>query len=369
MRGFFKWFRGDSANESQTGDIMSFDFAGWWSAWGVTVLRALLILLLGLITGYLVRKLTDRMVDRAEQSEDRKSAQRQQTLSVFLKSVARVVIVGLVVVLILSEFGVEIGPIIAAAGVAGIAIGFGAQTLVQDFLGGTFMLTEGYLRVGDVVEVNGKAGLVEEISLRLLVLRDFGGNVHVIPNGEIRTFTNMTYQYSRALIEVGVAYREDNVRVEQILQEVGEQIAAEMSDVIEEGPEIFGIDAFADSSINWRVRFQTKPIQQWSVARAYRRALKQRFDDEGIEIPFPHRTLYFGEAHDGSAPFLHTKLYNPEGQPPEGHRLDERDLDAPRPQDPEAQQRLGRSVDDFTDAPPSERLKQRSRSMGGEGEA
>ncbi|MCB2213484.1 mechanosensitive ion channel family protein [bacterium] len=299
---------------------MEFDFAAWWGKWGMNLIHVGVILILGIIAGVVVRKLTDRMVAKAESLEDRRSAQRHKTLSVFLKSVAKVVILALVGVLILGEFGVEIGPLIAAAGIAGIAIGFGAQTLVQDFLGGTFLLTEGYVRVGDVLEVNGKAGLVEDISLRLLVMRDFAGNVHVIPNGEIRTITNMTYRFSRALIEVGVAYREDNDKVVRIMEEVGNEIAEEMKDVIEAGPEIFGIDSFGDSAINWRVRFQTKPIEQWNVARAYRRRLKRRFDEEGIEIPFPHRTVYMGENHDGTAPFLHTKMYRANGQEPEGHR-------------------------------------------------
>lgn len=327
---------------------MNFDFATWWEASGTSIVRALIIILLALITGFALRKFADRMARKAEQIDDRRSAQRQQTLSVFLRSAVRVLVIGLAAVLILAEFGVEIGPILAAAGVAGIAIGFGAQTLVQDFLGGLFLLTEGYVRVGDVVQVNDKAGLVEEVSMRLLVLREFGGNVHVIPNGEIRTITHMTYQYSRALIDVGVAYREDSDHVVRIMEEEGKALAEEMSDVITEGPEIFGIDSFGDSAINWRVRFTTKPIQQWGVARAYRRRLKARFDAEHIEIPFPHRTLYMGESHDGSAPFLHVKRYDPNGTKPEGHA-------GVAPEDPTPHPSTSRPTGDYPGADVEER--------------
>ncbi len=299
---------------------MDFDIALWWNTWWPNLLRATIIIVLGLLIGRLARSLTDKLLHKAQEVDDRLSLQRAKTISVFLKSVIRVVVLGLIVMLILSEFGVEIGPIIAAAGVVGIAVGFGAQTLVQDFLSGTFLLTEGYLRVGDVIEVNGKSGTVEDINLRLVIIRDFAGDVHVIPNGEIRALTNRSYKFSRAVIEVGVAYRENTDKVVAIMERVGEELAKEMPDVIDNGPEIFGIDSFGDSAINWRVRFQTKPTQQWGVARAYRRRLKNAFDEAGIEIPFPHRTIYMGENHDGSAPFVHAKLYRPEGQQPEAHR-------------------------------------------------
>jgi moderate conductance mechanosensitive channel len=299
---------------------MEFDFAAWWVEWWPTMLRTTLIIVLGLIVGKVARSLTEKLLHKAQAVDDRLSLQRAQTITVFLKSVIRVVILGLIIVLILGEFGVEIGPIIAAAGVVGIAIGFGAQTLVQDFISGTFLLTEGYLRVGDVIEVNGKSGVIEDISLRLVVMRDFAGDVHVIPNGEIRTITNKSYKFSRAVIEVGVAYRENTDQIVAIMESVGNELAAEMKGSITAGPEIFGIDSFGDSAINWRVRFTTRPTEQWGIARAYRRKLKVAFDEAGIEIPFPHQTIYMGENHDGSAPFLHAKMYQAGGQAPEAHR-------------------------------------------------
>lgn len=273
------------------------------SQWAPVVLRIVLILAISWIIWWLLSRLIAKISVRTAKSSY-PTAQRMNTLSSLMQSAVGVGILTLAITLVLGELGINLGPVIAAAGVVGLAIGFGAQSLVKDVLNGFFFLLEGHVRVGDVIEAAGKTGLAEQITLRTLVLRDFEGKVHVIPHGEITTVTNLTKDYSRALINVGVAYREDHDYVMQVLQEEGEKLRDDptFNRVILDGPEVFGIDAFNDSDLLFKVRFMTKPLEQWNVARAYRRMIKRRFDQEGIEIPFPHTTLYFGVEKDGTAP-------------------------------------------------------------------
>jgi small conductance mechanosensitive channel len=199
--------------------------------------------------------------------------------------------------MILKELGIEIGPILAGVGIAGLAIGFGAQTLVKDFLSGIFVLVENQYNVGDVIKAAGVSGLVEKITLRATTLRDLEGRVHIIPNGSIEVVTNMTKEWSRFLIDVGVAYKEDVDYVMEVLAEVGEGMEkdAEYGRLILEPLAILGVDSFGDSSVNIRVMFTTQPLQQWKVGREFRRRIKNTFDEKGIEIPFPHTTIYLGE--------------------------------------------------------------------------
>ena len=203
---------------------------------------------------------------------------------------------------ILAQVGINVGPIIAGAGVVGLAVGFGAQNLVKDLVSGFFLIMENQVRVGDVAIINGTGGLVESITFRTVVLRDLSAVVHVFPNGSINTLSNMTKDWSAYVIDMGVAYREDTDRVVEVMRQVSEQMQAEsaykaaMLDAIE----IFGVDDFGDSAVTIKARLKTQPLQQWTVGREYRRRLKKAFDAAGIEIPFPHRTLYMGEA---SPPF------------------------------------------------------------------
>jgi len=281
--------------------------------WAPIVLRIILILVVAWLIWWLFSRLIGRLAARTA-SSSHVTAQRVNTLSSLLQSALGVAILTLAITLVLGELGINLGPLIAAAGVVGLAIGFGAQSLVKDVLNGFFFLLEGHVRVGDVIEAAGKTGLVEQITLRTLVLRDFEGKVHVIPHGEIATVTSLTKDYSRALINIGVAYREDHEWVMQLLREEGEKLRQDpnFSRSILDGPEVFGIDAFNDSDILFKVRFMTQPLQQWDVARAYRRRVKRRFDEEGVEIPFPHTTLYFGAERDGSAPPAFIKLASAE---------------------------------------------------------
>jgi small conductance mechanosensitive channel len=209
-------------------------------------------------------------------------------------------------VIILNQLGVNVTPILAGAGIIGLAVGFGAQSLVKDFINGLFLLFEDSVAVGDVVVVNGTGGLVEGVSLRTIKMRDLAGNVHVIPNGGVDAITNMTKDYSRYVFEVGVAYREDVDEVMAVLKEIGESIEKdpEFKDDILEPLEILGVDKFDDSAVVIKARITTKPIKQWRVAREFNRRMKKVFDERNIEIPFPHRTVYWGEPKTGRAPPL-----------------------------------------------------------------
>jgi small conductance mechanosensitive channel len=198
---------------------------------------------------------------------------------------------------ILKEFGVEVAPILASAGVVGLAIGFGAQNLVRDVISGFFIILENQIRVGDVAIVNGTGGLVEQINFRTTVLRDLAGVVHIFPNGSITTLSNMTTEWSAYVFEIGVAYGENTDHVIEIMKNVGKSMLEdpEYCKYMMEEPDIFGVEKFADSAVIIKGRIKTKPIRQWVVGREYLRRIKYAFDEHNIEIPFPHRSIYFGE--------------------------------------------------------------------------
>ncbi len=225
---------------------------------------------------------------------------RMKTLSGLLGTTLSVLIYVVGALMILAQLGIQIAPVLAAAGVAGLAIGFGAQALVKDLINGFFILLEDQIRVGDVVNVAGIGGLVEAVNLRTTKLRDLEGRVHIIPNGMIEVATNFTKDWSRALVEIGVAYKENVDNVISVLQEVGEELRNDknFSEFIVEPLTILGLDSFGDSSVNIRMFFKTKPLKQWDVAREFRKRVKAAFDEKGIEIPFPHRTVYMGEGHN-----------------------------------------------------------------------
>jgi len=206
--------------------------------------------------------------------------------------------------MMLSEIGVDLKPLLAAAGLGGLAIGFGGQSLVKDVISGFFILLEDSIRVGDVVEVAGVGGVVEEVKLRTITLRDLSGNVHIVPNGVIDKVKNMTKLYSFYLFEVGVAYREDVDEVMALLKSIAEELRADpgFADDILEPLEMLGVDQFADSAVIIKCRIKTLPVKQWRVGREMNRRIKKTFDAKGIEIPFPHQTIYWGEPKQGTPP-------------------------------------------------------------------
>lgn len=282
-------------------------YLSWPILLGFTI-RIIVILLAAFLT-YRVVKLFTRRLQREREEEDpivkRLREQRAQTVASLLNNVALVVIVGITVLMILTTFNIEIGPLLATAGVVGLAVSFGAQALVKDIISGGFILMEGQFGIGDVVRVGEIAGQVERITLRTTVLRDIHGVVHVVPNGEITTLSNMTKSWSRALLEVGVAYKEDVDHVMEVLREVGEELYEDPDwrPLMLEPPEVPGVERFDESAVIIRLMVKTLPLKQWDVARQLRRRIKNRFDKDKIEIPFPHRTVYWGEGQQpGSTP-------------------------------------------------------------------
>jgi small conductance mechanosensitive channel len=199
---------------------------------------------------------------------------------------------------ILRDLRVDIMPVVTGAGILGLAVGFGAQTLVRDVISGFFLIFENHLRVGDVATIDGTGGVVEAINLRTTTLRDLEGTVHVFPNGSFERFSNRTKDFSYYVIDVGVAYKEDTDRVTDVLETVGADLARDPGfgpDIL--APiEVLGVDAFEDSQVTIKTRIKTAPLKQWEIGRELRRRIKQAFDRESIEIPFPHMSIYFGEA-------------------------------------------------------------------------
>lgn len=223
---------------------------------------------------------------------------RMRTLAGLLKSVLRYTVYFIAAVVMLDTFGVKTSSIIAAAGIGGLAIGFGAQNLVKDVISGFFIIFEDYFQIGDYVETAGVSGVVEEMGLRTTKLRDFGGQLHIIPNGEITRVTNHSRGNLRALVNVRVSYEEDLNRVIKILEEVAEEVRQKRDDIVE-GPTVLGVSDFGPSEAVITIWARTLPMQQWSVERELRKAIKERFDREGIEIPYP-RMIVIDEKNKGA---------------------------------------------------------------------
>lgn len=258
--------------------------------------RIVLILVLAAFALRAIHRIIPRLREViAARQGNREDEQRIRTLSRVIRYALTVTVTVVTGLLILGEFGVSVAPILGAAGVVGIAIGFGAQTLVKDYFTGFFLLLENQIRIGDVVEAGGKAGLVEELTLRYLRLRDYSGNVHYIPNSNISVVTNMSLGFAYAVIDAGVAYREDTDRVAAVMRTVGEEMRRnpELAGKILDDLEVAGVENWADSSVVIRCRFRVAPLEQWAIRREYLRRLKQAFDREGIEIPFPHVQIMY----------------------------------------------------------------------------
>ncbi|RKO68005.1 mechanosensitive ion channel family protein [Desulfofundulus salinus] len=261
----------------------------WGKVFG-TAIKVLLILVLA----FVIMRLGDAAVERFFNNWNKLGpvdGRRAQTLRTLLKSGLRYTVYFIAMVTILNLFGVRVEAILAGAGVVGLAVGFGAQNLVRDVITGFFLLLEDQFAVGDYITAAGVSGTVEEMGLRVTRLRDFGGELHIIPNGQITQVTNHSRGNMRALVEVGVAYEEDLDRVTAVLQQVCEQAARDMADIIAEGPHVLGVVNFGQSDVVIRIIAYTKPMQQWYVERELRRRIKEAFDRENIEIPYPRRVV------------------------------------------------------------------------------
>lgn len=269
------------------------------------LLHVLVILVLAWIlagmSSMLIRVFRNYMNTRADTAED---GRRIETLARVFRYISTVVITLVAGMLALSELGISIAPILGAAGVLGLAIGFGAQSLVKDYFNGFFLLLENQIRQGDVVEVCAKSGTVEDITLRYICLRDYEGSVHYIPNGLITTVTNKSRGYAYAVIDVSIAYRENVDEVFAVMRKVAAELRQDndYSAKILADIEIAGVQEWGDSAVTLRCRFKTVPLEQWSIRRAFLGKLKQAFDELGIEIPYPHLTIYAGQDKQGQAP-------------------------------------------------------------------
>ncbi|MBF4767083.1 mechanosensitive ion channel family protein [Nocardioides agariphilus] len=283
------------------------------------------IVVFGVIARWLLHRVVDRIVRKAEEgvlpdrlnrmsvgrsaTEDGDSArsrrmQRARTMGDLLKSIITGVIVAVLITMILAELNYEIGPILASAGIVGVALGFGAQNLVKDFLSGIFMIFEDQLGVGDSVDLGEASGTVEAVSLRVTRLRDVNGTVWYVRNGEILRVGNMSQNWARTVLDVTFPYREDVARVRRVLQEVAEDLWQddEYNGVVIEQPEVWGIEAVTADAITMRVTLKTAPLEQWRVAREMRARIKARFDAEGIAAPYAHTVVVNQSPSDQSAP-------------------------------------------------------------------
>jgi len=247
----------------------------------------------------------------ASRMDDRESLQRAETLGRVSRYIVAVVVTLITGMLVLGELGISVAPILGAAGVVGLAIGFGAQSLVKDYFTGFFMLLENQIRTGDIVDVgNGHSGVVENLTLRHVQLRDYDGRVHFVPNGQIVSVINLTRGHAYAVMDIGVAYRENLDEVMAVMRRVGQDMREDpaIGSVILDDLEMAGVDQWADSAVVVRCRFKVQALEQWSIRRTYLHRLKVAFDEHGIEIPFPHVTVYAGQDKAGSAPAMPVQL-------------------------------------------------------------
>ena len=267
----------------------------WLTGDGV---RVLIILVVAIWMNFFLRRAVPRALQVAiarqmKGQPQEEIDQRVQTLDVVITGTGRALISVASLIMILPIVGIPVGPLLASIGIAGLAIGFGAQSLVKDVISGLFIIVDNQYSKGDVVTVSGKSGLVEDVGIRRTVLRDLDGIVHYIPNGEISVASNFTQEYSRVNLNVGVAYGEDLDRVMTVIDQVGEEMASDpkYGPMIITPPKSLRVDNFGDSSVDIKIVGDTKPIKQWEVTGELRKRLKRAFDEQGIEIPFPHRVL------------------------------------------------------------------------------
>jgi len=265
--------------------------------------RIVLILVAGLVVLRLIKRATNRWIEGVQELEARDPRrQRATTLGNLLQSMAEYVVWPIVAIMVLSEVGLDVGALLATAGVAGLAIGFGAQTLVKDVIGGIFLLFDDIIHVGDLVNIGSTTGTVEEIGVRLVKVRKFDGELVMIPAGEIRTFGNRSVNWARVVVPVGLSYDQDVDAVLPVINEVAQAWASENEDILlEEAPQVQGLLDFGDSSVTARVVVQVTPGEQFAAERELRMRLKRAFDERGVEIPFPQRTVHVLEDASGPA--------------------------------------------------------------------
>ena len=278
------------------------------SDWVISDLPSILILLVLLfislrVGSFLIRKLKKLLLLKTVHSSDEPDLEMEKRLNTLMGIVRKgvsIIIWAIFIMILLRKINVDIAPILAGAGIIGLAVGFGSQELVRDLISGFFILLENQIRTGDVAIINGTGGLVEKIELRTITLRDLSGVVHIFQNGKINTISNMTKDWSAMVFDIGVAYKEDLTQVMKLMKQVADDMLKEeeYQSKILEPMEIFGLDSFGDSALIVKGRIKTTPNNQWVIGREYRKRLKEVFDQNRIEIPFPHQTIYWGEEID-----------------------------------------------------------------------
>jgi small conductance mechanosensitive channel len=276
----------------------------WAGTAGLRVVLIVVALVIGLkVTRAFVRRAVLLAVrpQGKDALRDLMVAKRQTTLTSLFDAVVTITLVLLATLMILPDIGFNVGPILASAGIAGVALGFGAQSLVKDLLSGTFIILEQQFSVGDVVQVGALAGAVEEINLRTVVLRDADGSVHIIPNGQIDKVTVLTRDWSRLVLDLDIAYGADIDVAAAILKKELDAYAAANAGFVLEPPEVLGVQNLGESSVQIRAWMKVLPGQQWAAGRELRARIKKAFDEAGIEIPFPQRTLWVRQEKPAAA--------------------------------------------------------------------
>ncbi len=285
----------------QTGAAMWHEYGGI----GASSLRIVGIVIAAWIAIAVARRSIRALRVRvASRFDDREAVQRADTLGRVFRYLTSVVITVVAAILVLAEVGVSVAPILGAAGVVGLAIGFGAQSLVKDYFTGFFLLLENQIRQGDVVKLGDHSGLVEEVTLRYVRLRDYDGNVHFVPNGTIASVVNMSRGFAQAVVDIGVGYSHDIDQVMDVMRRVGTEMRSDPAHEarILDDLEIAGVERWDDSAVVIRARFRVAPLQQWTIKRDYLKRLKKAFDEAGIEIPFPQMRIHLPQGAPAADP-------------------------------------------------------------------
>jgi small conductance mechanosensitive channel len=282
----------------------------WFTTSGIKVLGILIALIILARMSKWIVKWLEKFIPEKDTLQAVEAKKRAHTLGNILRHGVLIAICFIALLMILGELGIQLGPLLATAGIGALAVGFGAQSLVKDVISGFFIILENQYRIGDAIEVAGVSGLVESVSLRRTVLRDLEGKVHTIPNGEIKIVSNLSKEWARSVLDVSVSYREEVDQVMEVLKQIGEELAAEepWKSVLLEPLQIFGVERFGESELVIRVVVKTAPLKQWEVGRELRRRIKIRFDKKGIRIPFPHRVLIWEDKEQSKPNF---KCQNP----------------------------------------------------------
>jgi len=276
-------------------DFLSTDILPWIFSDGLKILLILFgAFILNKILKSFMEKLIRKIIISDRYSSKEAERKREDTLINIANNIISVIVIVISGIMILESLSIPVGPLLAALGIAGIALGFGGQYLIRDIVTGLFLILENQYRIGDIISTAGISGLVENVSLRMTTLRDLNGTVHHIPHGEIKTVSNMSKSFSRVNLDIGIGYNSDIEHVKKVINKVGNDMYQDQSwkDLITKPPQFLRINAFDDSSIEIKILGETKPGKQWKVTGELRFRIKVAFDKEGIEIPFPQHVIH-----------------------------------------------------------------------------